>query len=465
MVKLNSLVKLLSICALLGVASGTKKECEQLDISFDNNENLSVGFCRENDDGQIISLELKGVTMNQDDVDEIAKYTALRDLDLVRLDLPENLNFKSLHLDVLFIDNLKLGRKTNKFSNKYIPNGILKTLKNVKKVYISSNKISQNTIDELGSLSKIESLYLLNSGFDENIDYSPLKNAKKLTQLTLDTYGSENPVGGLPESLCKVKSLTSLSVSANSVTTIPKCISNLKKLEYLDLSYNEITSVPNEIGKLTNLVELKLNDNNISSCPSALNKLKNLEKLSLKYNQIKKVSISGLSSLEELTLNNNELTSVSLKNLSNLKSLEIYTNKISSFPSSIYKLKNLEVLLISYNKISSISSDIKNLTKLKTLDISNNKITKIPDALGKLKKLERLFLDYNKINGSVPKSLNNLKELNTITLNGNVHIKGRTLTNPKLEICTYTENNEVINGFCLDEKSVCIPTYESLPLC
>jgi len=417
MVKFNSLLKFISICSLLTFVTGENTECDTLDKYFRNNEDISFR-CFENDNGEI-DLYLEGGTLNQADINEIAKYPNLSELSLIRIEeLPENLSFKSLNLDTIFFNNLKYGRKINKFSKKYIPNGILKTLKHVKTIYISSNKISQNTINELGSLTNVELISLINSGFDENLDYSPLKNAKKLTQLTLDTYGGENPVGGLPESLCEIKSLKQLDVSGNSITTIPKCISNLNKLQILNLSYNELTTLPKEFGKLTNLVELNLGDNLFTSIPSSLKKLKNLEKLNLDFNKIEKASLSGLSKLEELVLTDNEISSISLKDLSNLKYLNLVDNHLTSIPSSLAKLKNLE----------------------------------------------RLLLRYNEIDGSIPQSLNNLKNLKEIDLSRNKNIKGKTLTNPKLTICKYTEYNEITDKICLDKNSVCIPE-ESIPKC
>jgi len=49
-------------------------------------------------------------------------------------------------------------------------------------------------------------------------------------------------------------------------------------------------------------------------------------------------------------------------------------------------------------------------------------------------------------------------------LDGNVDIRGKTLTNPNLNFCSYNvKNNETPNGICLSEKTKCI--HESLPKC
>jgi len=49
-------------------------------------------------------------------------------------------------------------------------------------------------------------------------------------------------------------------------------------------------------------------------------------------------------------------------------------------------------------------------------------------------------------------------------LNGNVDIRGKTLTNPHLYGCYYNvKNNKTPNGLCISEKIECVD--ESLPMC
>jgi len=464
MVKFNFLLKILSVCSLLTLVSSKQNECETLREYFSKNGNLHFDICSVDDNGKMTSLILLGEYVTQSDVDELAKYTALRDLDLLRIEsLPENLNFKSLYLDHIVFYNMNSGRNVQHFSDKYIPDGILQSLKNVKSIKIAGNKISQDSINELSSLNNVESIYLDNSQFDENLSFSPLKNAKKLVHLALNSYYQD--IYSFPESVCQIKNLKSLDLSCYNLDTISKCISNLNKLQILDLSFNEITSIPKEINKLTKLVELIMEENKLTSVPS-LEKLTNLEKLNLSYNEIKSISISGLSKLQEIDLSSNKISSISFKNLSNLKLLKLNENEIASIPSSLTQLKNLETLILNYNNISSIPSHIKNLSKLKKLDLTNNRITSIQETLGKLKYLEELYLSNNKINGSLPQSLNNLKELKIIDLQLNVNVKGRSLTCPKLTVCIYTDFNEIQTDFCVDKKSVCIPDEaQFLPEC
>jgi len=236
MVKFNSFLKLFGVCTLLTFVSGETGECDTLRNYFTNNENPDVHYCNENDNGKLISLILEGSTITQADVNELKKYKSLIELTLLRInELPENLNLGSLKLDTISFENIKKGKKGDKFSYQYISKGVIKSLKSVKTVKISATIISQTTLNELGSLSNVENIEFDNDGFDENLDFSPLKNLKKLTELTLSTYKTQVPLSSFPESLCQIKNLKFLTAYNNNFNTIPKCIGNLNKLQNLDL--------------------------------------------------------------------------------------------------------------------------------------------------------------------------------------------------------------------------------------
>jgi len=390
MVKFNLVFLLLCACSLWTPVFGEDiddiSECRALrriirnQYANDDEETYaSVESCITGDDDEtMITLTLKGSNIQQKTIDEIAKYPSLEELNFNRVhEFEENISFESLNIDSICFNNLKYGRKINKFSNIYIQTGILKTLKNVKEVHIRATKISQSTLNELSTLPKLEKIELSESGFDENLDFSVLSNSKKLTDLELSTYSDENPINDSIKTLCQIKTLKNLNLDSLGTATIPKCIGNLKNLESLNLNYNYLTNLPSEMSKLKKLKELYLNE-----------------------------------------------------------------NQLSSIPSFLVKLSNLEILSLSYNKI-----------------------TKIPDSLGKLKNLEALYLSDNNINDTLPESLNNLQNLKIIDIDSNINIKGKTLTNPKLEICHYTLSNKIVDEICLDENSKCIPKDENLPKC
>lgn len=81
-----------------------------------------------------------------------------------------------------------------------------------------------------------------------------------------------------------------------------------------------------------------------------------------------------------------------------LKDLLLQGNKLSTLPSSLFSLHNLEKLYLTDNRgITVLPSQISNLEKLRALGLSGTNITSIPDEIGELKNLHWLDLSYGKI--------------------------------------------------------------------
>jgi len=471
MVKLNYLLSLFGLLTLCSFVSAVKYqgECLELRDLIYEDESNSVSFedCDMNENGNIISLNLKGDNITQYVIDQIVNYKTIQELEFTRLGEISNINLESLHLSKLHFYDLKYGRKINKFRGNSISPDVIKTLKNIDIVSIIGYQISQETIDAL-SLTNAQRIYLNECGFDANLDFTKLKNVKNLVSLNLDNYGKAQALGEFSESLCQVKQLKELKIMSD-ITTIPTCINKLKKLEKLDLSYNDIKEIPNEIDDLTKLKYLDLSSIKLTSIPTAFKNLYRLETLVLGLNEITEVSstICKLDRLKVLHLGYNNISKVSscIQNLSKLQELVVNSNKLTTIPSGIYKLKSLETLDVSYNAITKVSSNIKNLKNIKYLELSNNEITDIQSAIGKLSKLETLYLNSNKINATIPESLNNLQELQSLNLNYNVDIRGKTLTNPKLDYCHYNiRDNATKDGICESENAVC-KSDEDIPKC
>jgi hypothetical protein len=65
-----------------------------------------------------------------------------------------------------------------------------------------------------------------------------------------------------------------------------------------------------------------------------------------------------------------------------------------SLPDCIMRMKDLEILRISNNKITDIPSSIQRLRELKTLCLDGNEIETVPEELSRLCNLETLLLRY-----------------------------------------------------------------------
>jgi len=107
-----------------------------------------------------------------------------------------------------------------------------------------------------------------------------------------------------------------------------------------------------------------------------------------------------------------------ISQLSQLQVLDISFNKISSLPEAIGQLSRLQRLDISNNSISSLSEAISQLTRLQGLDLSRNKISSLPEAIGKLSQLQGLYLWGNKIR-SLPEAIYQLSQLQELALREN----------------------------------------------
>jgi len=490
MFKLYNIAVSFSIFTLQAL-SAIKPFSEPCRAAFDDFETFDEGIlgddCNSVDEN-IIDLGLRSGNFTQDFIDKVSTYESLKTLYLIRFEfVSEDVNLESLHLSEIKFNALS-GSKKNRYLGVLFPERILETIKNVDTITLYGFHITQETLNALSSLNNVKNIILQDGGIDNELDFTVFNKNKNLVSLELGIYSTEPPLE-ISESICKIKKLKQLGIQYSTISSIPSCISNLKNLQVLSIEGVDLKTFPKAITKMTSLKELSLNYNQLTEIPSNIENLSKLEKLDLGLNNIKKIpsSLCELTKLKQLILNDNDSISKipsCFEDLSKLQHLALSFNNFTSIPSTLFTLKKLEVLDLGANNIKTIPSNIKKLTKLKELYLNSNVITKIPDVIGDLSNLEQLdlfgneitnlpqslgkltklnFLDlsYNKITGTIPESLNNIENLETFYISNNVSIKGRTLTNSKLDKCTYTITDE----FCLDPNSKCKPYYNEIQPC
>jgi Leucine-rich repeat (LRR) protein len=95
-------------------------------------------------------------------------------------------------------------------------------------------------------------------------------------------------------------------------------------------------------------------------------------------------------------------------------------NNIKQLPSEMGKMDNLIIFKIDHNILNgSLMAEIRKMKKLKQLDVSYNNMNGIPAEIGQLTNLQTLNYSYNKIDG-LPNELKNLKNnLKILNLTGN----------------------------------------------
>ncbi|KAG0462611.1 hypothetical protein HPP92_021087 [Vanilla planifolia] len=121
-----------------------------------------------------------------------------------------------------------------------------------------------------------------------------------------------------------------------------------------------------------------------------------------------------------------ELSDVDLRVISptfgdliNLKKLDLHNTSLTGEIMNLGSLQELEVLNLSFNKLTSFGSEFATMVSLQILDLENNSLEgAVPESLGNLKDLHLLNLENNKLQGVLPQSLN--KENLEIRTSGNL---------------------------------------------
>ncbi|XP_077014377.1 leucine-rich repeat-containing protein 63 [Tamandua tetradactyla] len=97
--------------------------------------------------------------------------------------------------------------------------------------------------------------------------------------------------------------------------------------------------------------------------------------------------------------------------------LNLSFNDIRYFPTEVFCLKNLQILILRNNPIKEIPSEIQQLKYLRVFNMAFNLITSLPPGLFSLVYLEELDISYNDI-ASIPNEIQKLRSLEKLILDG-----------------------------------------------
>ncbi|XP_012876102.1 PREDICTED: leucine-rich repeat-containing protein 40 isoform X1 [Dipodomys ordii] len=124
--------------------------------------------------------------------------------------------------------------------------------------------------------------------------------------------------------------------------------------------------------------------------------------------------------LTKLIISNNKLQSLTddLRLLPALIVLDIHDNQLTSLPSAIRELENLQKLNVSRNKLEVLPEEVTHLRNLKTLYLQHNALTYIPEGFEQLSNLEDLDLSNNCLT-TIPASFSSLSSLMRLNLSSN----------------------------------------------
>ena len=179
----------------------------------------------------------------------------------------------------------------------------------------------------------------------------------------------------------------------------------MKTASVMNLAGKELTFVPKEA--IENALEadvtgVDLSKNLLKELPSTLEPLLGkLYELNISSNKLENIPGPMMNigvNLQFINFSNNKLSSLptEMKLLTNLREICLNCNKFDAIPNCLYVCGKLETLLISDNQIKEIDIDgLRELTKLAIIDLGNNNIASVPPELGNLRNIRSLTLDGN----------------------------------------------------------------------
>ena len=279
--------------------------------------------------------------------------------DLVNLkDVQLALN-KLVTLESLFFHGLKGVHTVNFYKNHLIslPADLFNGLENLQYLWISENHQLETLPHSLFNDSKnLKNLYL-NSDKLGQLPVEIFQGLENVEVLVLSSNPLRNIISGTFQGL---NTLTALGLSSTSLSKLPSGVfQDLKHLTALALGFNELNSLDEDVFKgLHKLQRLTLHYNNLKLIPARIfDDLRNLTLLRLNYNQ--------LSTLDPKVF----------ENLGKLSFLDISHNNFRNIPIPPQVMSQLTIFAISHNPWDELNKkSLSSLTNETNLIVSENEI-------------------------------------------------------------------------------------------
>uniref|UniRef100_H3AY93 TIR domain-containing protein n=2 Tax=Latimeria chalumnae TaxID=7897 RepID=H3AY93_LATCH len=250
-----------------------------------------------------------------------------------------------------------------------------------------------------------------------------------------------------------------------NIVNLIKAIEDLpRSTTHLNLTQNEIKQLlPASFVNLSALVDLRIQWNKISNISEGtFSGLGNLSLLNLVENHITRLNSSifkGLVNLQTLLLNHNKITHIdksAFEPLVNLQYLDMSRNFMKNFSNvieSVKCLRQLLVLKLANNSISSINLSPQTIDSLQTLSLQGNHLTRLDFTNLSLPNLTVLDVSRNKIKDINSSTFQNLLNLISLNLSGNSlrisHLQGKYLQNlTVLDVSNVTQIKGQLDKLC-----------------
>ncbi|XP_052537067.1 leucine-rich repeat serine/threonine-protein kinase 2 isoform X1 [Tympanuchus pallidicinctus] len=272
---------------------------------------------------------------------------------------------------------------------------------------ISKSSLHLRPSDSLSSLISekecIKSLDLSSNEL-ENIDAisqnsSLTSHLEHLDKLELH----QNALTNIPEQLCEnLKCLTYLDLHSNRFTFFPTYLLKMNCIAYLDISRNDIgpSFALDPHLRCPTLKQLNLSYNQLMGIPEFLaNVAENLEQLLLEGNKISCLSSPmSLKELKILNISKNNISSLAENVLKGCAKLELFNARMNALEIIPDLSSSITTLKLSQNCFINVPETILLLPHLRSVDLSQNKIISLPGPVHwKSLNLRELLFNHNQI--------------------------------------------------------------------
>eukprot|EP01133_Synstelium_polycarpum_P006574 gene6574-7630_t len=219
------------------------------------------------------------------------------------------------------------------------------------------------------------------------------------------------------ESVPADKRMVELNLNGMGLFDVPPTLLHLgasvanNLVNSLRLADNLLSTIPRAVLRLSGLRELILDNNLIYHLPPLLwmllnERIRSLEHISIASNFLTVIprEIGQFTTLQRLVLSDNRITSVTpyITKLAGLVHLDLGGNVLDAFPMELINVTSLTSLQLARNHIESLPSLLSELVNLRVLGLRENKITKIPTTLSNLRQLRSLDLSANQLSNIAP---------------------------------------------------------------
>ena len=184
-------------------------------------------------------------------------------------------------------------------------------------------------------------------------------------------------------------------------------------------SYQNDSIIIREILDSNGFTDIAVEDVSSDDYPLGCNCERRIRSLILR--NIHVLSLLGLDGLRYLDIQSDSLCSLpnDIGALFGLEKLKITKcSNIDSIPEVIFRLQNLDTLILSSNNLQKLPENIGNMTSLRYICVPNNQIASLPSSIINLKRLETFIISNNKLT-LLPDSLHRIISLTQFEVGSN----------------------------------------------